>query len=39
MRIVAVSHRGARLRAPAGLYIRPTGDRTREALFNLLANG
>ncbi|MEC8793527.1 MAG: RsmD family RNA methyltransferase, partial [Pseudomonadota bacterium] len=39
MRIVAGSHRGARLRAPAGRDIRPTGDRTREALFNLLANG
>ncbi|MED5517840.1 MAG: RsmD family RNA methyltransferase, partial [Pseudomonadota bacterium] len=39
MRIVAGSHRGTRLRAPAGRDIRPTGDRTREALFNLLANG
>ena len=39
MRIVAGRHRGARLRAPAGRDIRPTADRTREALFNLLANG
>ena len=39
MRIVAGRHRGARLRAPVGRDIRPTADRTREALFNLLANG
>ena len=39
VRIVAGRHRGARLRAPAGRDIRPTADRTREALFNLLANG
>ncbi|MEC7571680.1 MAG: RsmD family RNA methyltransferase, partial [Pseudomonadota bacterium] len=39
MRIVAGSHRGARLRAPAGRDIRPNGDRTREARFNLVAHG
>ncbi len=39
MRIVAGRHRGRRLQAPAGLAVRPTADRTREALFNILAHG
>ncbi len=39
MRIVAGRHRGRRLTAPEGLAVRPTGDRTREALFNILASG
>ena len=39
MRIVAGSHRGRRLKAPAGSAVRPTRDRIREALFNLLAHG
>jgi 16S rRNA (guanine966-N2)-methyltransferase len=38
MRIVAGKHRGRRLVAPAGHDIRPTSDRVREALFNLLAH-
>ncbi|WP_029010995.1 16S rRNA (guanine(966)-N(2))-methyltransferase RsmD [Azospirillum halopraeferens] len=38
MRIVAGSHRGRRLTAPAGSDVRPTGDRTREAIFNILAH-
>lgn len=38
MRIVAGSHRGRRLKAPAGNAVRPTRDRIREALFNLLAH-
>ena len=38
MRIVAGRHRGRRLVAPAGKDIRPTSDRVREALFNLLAH-
>ena len=37
MRIVAGKHRGRRLVAPQGHDIRPTSDRVREALFNLLA--
>ncbi len=38
MRIVAGAHRGRRLRAPdAGT--RPTADRVREAVFNILAHG
>ena len=38
MRFVAGSHRGRRLKAPAGNAVRPTRDRIREALFNLLAH-
>src|SRR5439155_5999673 len=36
MRIVAGSRRGARIFAPRGRDIRPTGDRVREAAFNLI---
>ncbi len=39
MRIVAGRHRRRRLFAPAGGDIRPTSDRVREALFNLLLHG
>jgi 16S rRNA (guanine966-N2)-methyltransferase len=39
MRIVAGRHRGRRIEAPAGLEVRPTADRTREALFNILEHG
>jgi 16S rRNA (guanine966-N2)-methyltransferase len=39
MRIVAGKHRGRRLVAPEGLAVRPTSDRTREALFNILGQG
>ena len=36
MRIIAGTHRGARIAAPKGLDTRPTGDRVREAAFNLI---
>ena len=36
MRIVAGRHRGRRLQAPAGRNIRPTADRLRETIFNIL---
>ena len=36
MRIIAGTHRGARIAAPRGLATRPTGDRVREAAFNLI---
>jgi 16S rRNA (guanine966-N2)-methyltransferase len=36
VRIIAGSHRGARIYAPKGLETRPTGDRVREAIFNLV---
>jgi 16S rRNA (guanine966-N2)-methyltransferase len=39
MRVVAGRHRGRTLFVPAGRAIRPTGDRAREALFNILAHG
>lgn len=37
MRIIAGRHRGRRLATPAGPGIRPTSDRLRETLFNVLA--
>lgn len=36
MRIIAGSKRGSRIAAPKGLSTRPTGDRVREAAFNLI---
>lgn len=36
MRIIAGTHRGRRIAAPRGEHTRPTGDRVREALFNLI---
>jgi 16S rRNA (guanine966-N2)-methyltransferase len=37
MRIVAGRLRGRRLAAPSGMSIRPTSDRTRESVFNILS--
>jgi 16S rRNA (guanine966-N2)-methyltransferase len=39
MRIVAGRHRGRALAAPGGVAMRPTADRVREALFNVLVHG
>jgi 16S rRNA (guanine966-N2)-methyltransferase len=39
MRIVGGRHRGRALVAPPGRDIRPTSDRAREALFNILSHG
>lgn len=36
MRIIAGSRKGARIFAPKGADTRPTGDRVREAVFNLV---
>ena len=36
MRVIAGTHRGRRLVAPAGTGTRPTSDRVREALFSIL---
>ncbi|HQN19208.1 MAG TPA: RsmD family RNA methyltransferase, partial [Syntrophobacteraceae bacterium] len=36
MRIVAGSFGGRRLNVPKGLEIRPTSDRVREAIFNII---
>ena len=38
MRIIAGEWRGRKLVAPAGELTRPTADRTRETLFNMLAS-
>ena len=37
MRVIGGQARGRRLRAPSGRQLRPTADRVREALFNILA--
>ena len=39
MRIVAGKFRGTRIEAPKGLATRPTSDRVRQALFNVLEHG
>ncbi|MGC2414963.1 MAG: 16S rRNA (guanine(966)-N(2))-methyltransferase RsmD [Stellaceae bacterium] len=39
LRIVGGAHRGRRLVAPVGDAVRPTSDRAREALFNILSHG
>ncbi len=38
MRVIAGTRRGRRLTAPAGMATRPTADRLRESLFNILAD-
>ncbi len=38
MRVVAGEAKGRRLRAPAGIGTRPTSDRVREAIFDMLAS-
>ena len=37
MRIIAGRYRSRTLKAPAGAATRPTSDRLRETLFNVLA--
>jgi len=39
MRIVGGKFRGRTLSAPKGLDVRPTSDRAREGVFNILAHG
>ena len=39
MRITGGRHRGRRLAAPRGRDTRPTSERVRESLFNILAHG
>ena len=39
MRIVSGKHKGLQLATPADQSTRPTSDRVREALFNILAHG
>jgi 16S rRNA (guanine(966)-N(2))-methyltransferase RsmD len=37
MRVISGTFRGRRLKGPKGLELRPTGDRLKETLFNILA--
>ena len=39
MRIVGGAFRGRALKGPSSMAIRPTSDRLRESLFNILAHG
>jgi len=38
MRIIGGTYKGKKIQAPNGLVSRPTTDRTRESLFNILAH-
>jgi len=37
LRVIAGSARGTKLKAPKGLSVRPTADRVKEALFNIIS--
>ena len=37
MRIIAGRFKGRKLNSPSGLSVRPTADRTRESVFNILS--
>ena len=39
MRIVGGAFKGRALKAPSSMAVRPTSDRARETLFNILAHG
>ena len=39
MRITSGQHRGRVLQSPEGLKTRPTSDRARQAVFNILLHG
>lgn len=39
MRITAGKHRGRKLVAPPGNAVRPTSDRVRQAIFNIIEHG
>ncbi|MDG1287410.1 MAG: 16S rRNA (guanine(966)-N(2))-methyltransferase RsmD [Rickettsiales bacterium] len=39
MRIISGKHKNRRIEAPSGNEVRPTGARTREAIFNILTHG
>lgn len=38
MRIISGNHKGKRITAPPNLPVRPTADRQKEALFNIINN-
>jgi len=37
MRVISGKYKGRRLKGPEGLELRPTGDRLKESLFNILS--
>jgi 16S rRNA (guanine966-N2)-methyltransferase len=39
MRVISGKYRGRNLKGPSGLELRPTGDRLKESLFNILGPG
>ncbi len=39
MRVISGKYKGRKLRGPEGLELRPTGDRLKESLFNILGQG
>ena len=39
MRIIGGKHKGRKIQAPRGAVVRPTTDRLREAIFNILEHG
>ncbi len=39
MRVASGNHRGAKLAVPEGQDVRPTSDRARQAIFNILVHG
>src|SRR5512147_706942 len=39
MRVISGKYRGRRLKGPEGMELRPTGDRLKETLFNILGPG
>jgi 16S rRNA (guanine966-N2)-methyltransferase len=39
MRVIGGKHRGRAIEGPAGEGVRPTSDRARESLFNILEHG
>ncbi len=38
MRVISGSRKGHKLKSPKGLYTRPTSDKIKESLFNILGN-
>ena len=38
MRIITGEYRGRKLETPSGYDVRPTTDKVKEAIFNLLQN-
>jgi purine-nucleoside phosphorylase len=38
MRIISGNHKGKKIQAPKSLPVRPTTDRAKESVFNILEN-